>query len=1423
MAAAPLLFISHAFTEDEFARDLALALEACRIPVWRDTYQLRGNERLAQDVRWAIEQARHVIVVLGLNTGDLAWLRREIEVAQEAERRRADAYRVIPLLLPGMDPAALNHWFTPQPPTPPIILTAEGLGAALPILLNTLGAPRAVETIAERAPPPLAELELIFSPTDNPSSHNRRMAVHLRRRPESAAAIGTDTFPDPLPPAIAPRTLHWYWHDHLSWPTDAARQIAHRTDAMLAHWGRQLYQATLDRPELRTFTAGWRDPADPREHRLTLQMQTDQSPPLPLLELPWELLHDETGFLIQSKQPIEFQRRLTGGGDPIPPAPPPLRLLVISPRPDTEPTGHPDYRRGALPLLEGLESLGALIEMRILMPPTLAALEKQLNEAWAAGRPFNALHLDGHLMSSGADEDMNVLRFVFETSQDSPAAKYREAEFVPVPALASLLATYRIRLLALPCPASLTVPLATTLLATGIAAVITLHPEASAEALRRFWNTFYEELLRGARIAQAVFAGQRRLASDSYRAQGLGGGGVHLRDWFAVQLYLGHHDSRLALRPPLELWRRLLGQSTVGSLGWLPEPPPTGFIGHSRNLLSMERLLDHYSAIFVRGPSGSGKTATAVTLARWLVRCGRYRHAAYLRDDDANEFHTLVERLGQQLLPKGQHWTVGRYPGIWQAVDHLRQTLRDQPTLIVLDQIEQWPSEHDEAFERFWKKLLDEWSSLRLLSMGRLGPPSFAAPWKEIVLGPLDDDDAMTLIGRTLIANGEPPPADERDGLKSLRKLVALAGGHPGALRRLAHEISVQGIHAALEYLRSIRQELLRRHGDDVQWTLYLELELALRRLPPGDRDKLVLLAFAKNGINRQVLKQAWEIEKQTADMLCERLITLNLAKDEGYGHLRINPALSNYLNGQLDAQQRVKWRERWRTAMEELLSILYQQYFKDHARTLRLLRLELPNLLALLRDCQQHPLPERTARLASQMEQLFTHLGAPAALAEAAAVRERAGQALPGWSRTRFESERLRLERLRDGGSLEDAVQAGRHLVRQCQEAGASAYSGASYDIARAHFELGKLLKLAGAAEPAVRELTIARHEFRALSEAGNANAARMAAVADAEIGDCLTYLRRLQDAAAAYEAALAQADSSAPSPTVAANQMQLGLVRQRQGHYADAAMMYDIARHTFETLGQPENAAQAWRQLGIAYKLDGKMEQALQACQKSLYLYEQQRQRRGIAEVLGELGHLHQILNQLEKAVLAYRRMAELYTQLGDGHGEEASRNKLANVLIQLRRPDEARQQLYRASECNPPESPTARNWAIRRGLRDVGQSVQNVEVADQVRQQAIQKYLAYRRAGGENSNPGIRLCTQIGQALCTQDTEAIRILASKLEQITASSNVPPAGKLLASKLSAILDGDRDPALALDPDLHYQYAVEIQLLLETLESNNR
>ena len=180
----------------------------------------------------------------------------------------------------------------------------------------------------------------------------------------------------PLPQPPDPRILRWYLQDHLCWPIDTVRQIAHHVDTCLASWGCALYQATLGAPDLRDLVTAWRDDPDARDRRLVVRADATPATAAAVLGLPWELLHDEIGFLLQGKQPIQCQRQLSGGGDPFSPAPPPLRVLAISPRPDIEPTGHPDYRRHTLPLLEALGNLGGLMELQLLNPPTLATLEK---------------------------------------------------------------------------------------------------------------------------------------------------------------------------------------------------------------------------------------------------------------------------------------------------------------------------------------------------------------------------------------------------------------------------------------------------------------------------------------------------------------------------------------------------------------------------------------------------------------------------------------------------------------------------------------------------------------------------------------------------------------------------------------------------------------------------------------------------------------------------------------------------------------------------------------------------------------------------------------------------------------------------------------------------------------------------------------
>ncbi len=58
--------------------------------------------------------------------------------------------------------------------------------------------------------------------------------------------------------------------------------------------------------------------------------------------------------------------------------------------------------------------------------------------------------------------------------------------------------------------------------------------------------------------------------------------------------------------------------------------------------------------------------------------------------------------------------------------------------------------------------------------------------------------------------------------------------------------------------------------------------------------------------------------------------------------------------------------------------------------------------------------------------------------------------------------------------------------------------------------------------------------------------------------------------------------------------------------------------------------------------------------------------------------------------------------------------------------------------------------------------------------------------------------------------------------LDQIDKDPNTPDFGKVLISKLQAILAGSRDLTLADDPALAYNDAVELRLLLEELGSGS-
>ncbi|MGZ8194843.1 MAG: hypothetical protein ACXWTH_04360 [Methylosarcina sp.] len=127
-----------------------------------------------------------------------------------------------------------------------------------------------------------------------------------------------------------------------------------------------------------------------------------------------------------------------------------------------------------------------------------------------------------------------------------------------------------------------------------------------------------------------MLAGQQALMNDKSRFDDGAGDGFMIEDWFVPVLYQEREDPALFNRQLPESLQALQTQQRRLVLGELPAEPPHQFVGRSRQLLALERLLLNEAFAVITGQGGAGKTTLAVELARWLVASRRFKHAAFV-------------------------------------------------------------------------------------------------------------------------------------------------------------------------------------------------------------------------------------------------------------------------------------------------------------------------------------------------------------------------------------------------------------------------------------------------------------------------------------------------------------------------------------------------------------------------------------------------------------------------------------------------------------------------------------------------------------------------------------------------------------------------------------------------------------------------
>jgi tetratricopeptide (TPR) repeat protein len=1451
------LFVSHSSQDDGFVLALQRALHDCGQVTWIDSREICGGAPLESKIMQAIEQAAAFAVVLSPKSLQSKWTGKELRHALEVQKARGqDAYPVIPLSLDNTKLGVLAEYFDEEPLYIPVSSQAGGVEAALDAILVAMGKRLPAErgAAAQPQPEPLEELVLHlsdFSIFEQDGLRRASARASLAYEPATPGQpVVESAEPWRLVAPIGPietDELRWYLEKYAIWPSNYFRDRVHKVEANLVEWGKLLYQAALPTGPTADVFRAWARISDHAERRFSVYVdarievgaagaEAAREAATLLLGLPWELMHDGRSFLFQGTRPVRVRRRLPNtAAREVPVVAPPIRVLLVTARPEDEACLYIDHRASALPLVQAMEALGGLVALRILDPPTLPALGKELERAHSAGQPYHVVHFDGHGVRDGK---VGLGGLCFEDPRD--VGKLTQRRHLPVftRELGELLRDHRIPLVFLgTCQNAqaerASESVASEMLKQGVVSVVAMSHSVLVVTASRFVEAFYQALIEGRRVGAAMLAGQRSLENDSLRGHGFGKGEFRLQDWFVPVLFQEKHDPQLFSRSPSPQTREDVAAMRKRRMGDLPPEFETGFIGRSRELLALQRLLANDRYAVIRGQAGEGKTALAAEFARWSIRSQQVERAAFVSVEQTGDAKAVLDAIGRQLVGK---YSVAAFDDLGKAILPVERALREQRILLVVDNMESvllppfaqadTPEALSEESRRALVEILALCARLNAIGETRLVftsrealPEPFGHSRNRIELERQAREDAVKLVEAVLgqDSGGAGSSSDSAD--EAIAELVDDVHGHARTLALLAPSLRRLGVAATRQSLVELMAEMERRFPGSREKSVLASVDLSLRRMSPENQQRARVLGVFHGAVQLGMLRvmMGWEAAEVAA--LAEELVRTGLATGNPYDHLTLNPALCQFLRHRLDQVTHEDLLVRWREAMGAYVRslVIEQSRHAEVAATLTVL--ELPNLFALLEQVQAVGAAEATIDLTTSLYSLLQTLGRPRLLERVAQAREASVAAL-GETRNhaRFEAQRTRIEQQLAGGQLRQAFEGAQELLNLSKAAGEGAYQDADYDLAMACWLLGRVLRTLGGVEQALPLLAEAQRRFEAVERnRSGRGAARMASACIAESADCLRDLGRLDEAAAAHEEAIRRAEERGAERDVAVEKGQLGTVRMSQSRYREALQAFEEARERFTRLGESGSVATVWHQIGIVREQAGQPEAAEDAYRKSLAISVQLGDVAGQASTLNQLGNLYDDrLGRTEEAAAFLRQAADKSVEIRDLAGEGRARNNLAIRLRKLRRLDHARQEIRRAIECDQQFGHASAPWKSWDILADIETDDGNATAAAQAKHKALECYLAYRRDGGENhSGPG-RLVFDMTEQLRAGGPAAA---ASFLKQVAAAPDVPAPLRTFIHALQAILAGSRDHNLATAPDLDYTMDAEIILLIETLE----
>ncbi len=438
----------------------------------------------------------------------------------------------------------------------------------------------------------------------------------------------------------------WLIEEHPRLIGSAADDIAARLGARLRALGGELRTALLDDSAgsgAAAIASALTEPGVAQR----LEVRVDQQTPG---WLPWELVQAPGAERALSCLAASFVRATgleldaTPHGAPAP-APAPararaLRVLVVVARPRRD--DDVPFRSVASRIVRAACASGSALEVRLLRPPTFAALEGALEAAQQAGGGYDAVHFDGHgvyrqsVFTGGSRR--GYLRFETEGGGEDVTGR----------AVGELLASYRVPMLLLNACRSgfsddeggpggaaggggggpVAPPLgsvATDVLAAGVPNVLAMGFNVYVSTAAALIGDVYAALASGSPLGEAVSAARRHalqappavgggwgwLVPISYEAPppsadlaGAGGGGGGGGSQAGASTAVARSELRAGGGPPAD------------------RPSERLFVGYEEVIQRLDRLVPGHTPVEILGVAGAGKSAVAAEFVRWATATG---------------------------------------------------------------------------------------------------------------------------------------------------------------------------------------------------------------------------------------------------------------------------------------------------------------------------------------------------------------------------------------------------------------------------------------------------------------------------------------------------------------------------------------------------------------------------------------------------------------------------------------------------------------------------------------------------------------------------------------------------------------------------------------------------------------------------------